>query len=195
MNYKYKEIDRFYTNIIAEYLNNGYTIYTQCMAGHQGEITKVVLSKSENELVCIYMDKEWNWEIDKIIIVIGKYEHNNYKYIRNNDTLWLNNLEEVKRFTFYKIDERKNNYYTDNMDFFKECKEKRLKRFRLKYEMEKPKPVELKSKQALVIAYRHCKQTRGYKTVKPKDILSVLKLDNKYYTVKINGKCDLIIKF
>lgn len=195
MNYKYKEIDKIYTSIITDYLRNGYTIYTPCMTGHQGEIAKVILTNSEDELTCVYMDKEWNWEMDKIIIVIGKYKHNNYKYIINDVTLWLNKLKEVKKYTFYEIDDYRNNYYTDDMDFFKECKEKRLKRFRLKYEMEKPKPVELKSGHAFVIAYRHCKQTRGYETVKLKDILSIWKLDNKYYTVKIKGKCDLIIKF
>ena len=165
MNYNYKDIDKFYTNIILEYLQKGYTIYSSCMAGHQGEISKIVLTNSNNEL------------------------------IGDDDTLWLNKLEEVKKYTFYKVDERKNNYYTDNLEFFNECKNKHNSRMRLKYKMEENKEVELKSKQAFIIAYRYCKQTKGYKTVKPKDIISVLKLYNKCYVVKIKNKNDLIIRY
>lgn len=200
MNYNYKEIDKIYTNIIADYLSNGYTIYTPCMAGHQGEIAKVVLTNSEDELVCVYMDKEYSWDDgDGINIVIGKNEHNNYKNVVNDDILWINKLEEVKKYTFYKIDERKNNYYnnyyTDDLDFFNECKNKHNNRMSLKYEMKSNKKIELKNKKAFLIAYKICKRTKGYKTIKSKDILSVWKIKNKYYTVKINGKDDLIIKF
>ena len=195
MNYKYKEIDKIYTNIVTDYLSNGYTIYTPCMAGHQGEIVKVVLSKSKDELICVYMDKERGEEIGKIIIVVGKYKHNNYGYIRNNDTLWLNKLEEIKKITFYEINDCKNGYYTDSFDFLIECKEKRLKRSCLRRKVRKTKPVELKSKRAIEIALKHCKQTRGYKMVKPKDILSIIKENNKFYRIKINNKDDLIIKF
>lgn len=187
MNYLKKDIDKVYSDVVLDYLNKGYTIYTPELSGNQGEESKVGLTNGK-EVVVVYMDnthdyKEW---IDSKLIVVGKVS--DYIPYKSYGTIWLNELETIKTLEFYQI--RRGNLFTDDKQCAKDCDNLHYKRIENR---KKDNRKQFISNKALNIAYKICKRTKGYKSVAKKDIICIYKVDNKFY-IEINGKDSIRIK-
>ena len=97
----YKDLENKYTELLNEYLIQGYTINTQSFAGHQGEICKIDLKHKlePNNIVRILFDKKYNYETnnnDIYKIFVLKYYDTNKK-----GTLWNDKYDEILQQNLY----------------------------------------------------------------------------------------------
>lgn len=117
---KYFDIQKVFSQIVAEKLNEHCVLCTEHMSDSQGETAKIdyidlaarlsrpnhmyrVLLTRENE----YLDEEFS--IAKIETVVLSIRY--YDVVRNNYTVWNNDGRVVFEKTYYKIDD---DYYTCN---------------------------------------------------------------------------------
>lgn len=112
---KYADINRRYTEIVAEYIGQGYTINTISMIGSQGETAKVDLTDGTEIIrVIVATFSDWKANIDGVEIIIGRAvdksinPHNNSGW----DTIWNNQLEVITTERYYKIGRNSNHYGT-----------------------------------------------------------------------------------
>lgn len=70
---KYADINKRYTEIVAEYIGKGYTINSASMSGSQGETSKVDLTNG-SEIIRVMVDTFSDWEagIEGVEIVVGR---------------------------------------------------------------------------------------------------------------------------
>ena len=54
-----KDIEKAFTEKVAEYVAKGYRFYSEGMRGSQGEIAKVVLT-DDKELIIIYLEEDYS---------------------------------------------------------------------------------------------------------------------------------------
>lgn len=130
------EIDKMFTRIIQEYIEDGYVINTKSMAGSQGEEGKIDLVK-EDQLVRIWTNVEsspyWklskeerSWHGNMMMLRVGVWKYP--AKMSSNNTVWMNDLETVAEYTFYEI--KRDAWYTDNLDAALEIEDKRTARWR-----------------------------------------------------------------
>lgn len=107
------DINRAFTEKVAELLSRGYQIYPGTMNGSQGEIAHVDLYRGD-EIIRVLLDRTiWRGEKpDGFRLIVGR----NTDRIRMNcfdtlgNTIWNNRLEILSEIEFCQIGE---NYYTD----------------------------------------------------------------------------------
>ena len=107
------DINRAFTEKVAELLNRGYQIYPGTMGGSQGEIAHVDLYK-DDEIIRVLLDRSAGFgeKPDGVRLIVGR----NTDRIRMNcfdklgNTIWNNRLEILSEIEFCQIGE---NYYTD----------------------------------------------------------------------------------
>ena len=115
---KYFDIQKDFSQIVAEKLNEHCVIVTEHMSGSQGEIAKIdyvelaarlsrpnhmyrVLLERERE----YVDEELGLhKIESIVLSIRYYDE-----VKSNHTVWNNDGQVVFKKTYYKIDK---DFYT-----------------------------------------------------------------------------------
>ena len=104
---KFNEINRRFSNIVAEYLTNGYSINSATMGGSQGEIAKVDVTNG-TEILRILVDNFPNWDenTEGVTIIVGRCTDD----VRPNSsrswgTIWNTNLEVIYTEKFYKLGE------------------------------------------------------------------------------------------
>lgn len=187
MNYFKKDIDKAYSDVVLDYLKNGYTIYTPELKGNQSEEAKVGLTNGKEVIIVYIKDKyEWRGEVNARVIIVSKVV--DYIPYKSWKTIWLDELETIKTLEFYQI--RRGNLFTDDKQCAKDCDNLHYKRIENRKRDNRKK---FTSNKALNIAYKICKRTKGYKSVAKKDIICVYKVDNKFY-IEINGKDNIRIK-
>lgn len=104
---KFAEINKRYTEIVAEYISKGYTINAGTMSGSQGEMAHIDLTDG-NEIIRVLVCEEREYEnkdrLDICQIIVGrctdKIKINNDD---NWDTVWNNRLEVIRCEKFYKL--------------------------------------------------------------------------------------------
>ena len=96
----FEDIEKLFTEKVAQYIANGYTVNANTMSGHQGEVCKFDLRKGD-EVVRILIDRtNKGWQ--KIYyLLVGK--NTDTLYGGMDDTIWNNHLQEVERYDFYVI--------------------------------------------------------------------------------------------
>lgn len=103
---KYIDINKRFTEIIAEYIGKGYIINTGTMGGSQGEIGRVDLTDG-NEIIRVYADTFHNWteNIEGVEIVVGiaKAGVQPHEADRLGSTIWTSELHVIHRECFYKL--------------------------------------------------------------------------------------------
>jgi hypothetical protein len=104
---KYADINRRYTEIVAEWLAKGYTINAGTMGDSQGETAKVDLTNG-HEIIRILVQNFTENEIYYLSgeeIIVGRYEgfalSPNEYYL--GSTIWNNKLNILSRDRFYKL--------------------------------------------------------------------------------------------
>lgn len=105
---KYVDINRRYTEIVAEYMAKGYTINTASMGGSQGETCKIDLTNG-TEIIRIMVDtfSDWTANLNGIQIIVGKALDEDVRPHSNSgwNTLWNNRLEIITCEQFFKLGE------------------------------------------------------------------------------------------
>ena len=127
------DINRAFTEKVAELLCRGYQIYPGTMGGSQGEIAHVDLCKGE-EIIRVLLDRFCGYcEMpDGFQLIVGR----NTDPIRKNcfdtlgNTIWNNHLEILSEIEFCQIGE---NFYTD-AETGKAIQEKRRTRWEARHE-------------------------------------------------------------
>lgn len=112
---KYADINKRYTEVVAEYMAKGYTVNTASMVGHQiNEVAKIDLTDGK-EIIRILLNSFTDWKSDTrgFEIVVGK---NVVDMVRPNvsdtwGTIWNNKLEVISTERFYSMSR-------DNADYF-----------------------------------------------------------------------------
>lgn len=103
---KVKEINKRYTEIVMEYMTNGYYFNTTTMNGSQGEIAHTDLTDGET-IIRIVMDnfRDWESQTEGIEIIVGKCTDESVKPNCKNghNTIWNNRLEVIRSEKFYQV--------------------------------------------------------------------------------------------
>lgn len=114
---KYAEINKRYTEVVAEYIGKGYIINSSTMSGSQGEISKVDMTDGKKVIRVLMEDfREYNdcHDLEGIRIIVGLAgDDTTPNSGRQLDTIWNNRLEVVSCEKFYEIGAhgRRNKFY------------------------------------------------------------------------------------
>lgn len=102
----FKEINKRYTEIVAEYIGKGYTINTTSMNGSQGEIAKVDLTNGE-EIIRVMINSFFSYGAGHdggVEIIIGKSTDNVKPNSSDNwNTVWNGKLKVLHSEKFFKL--------------------------------------------------------------------------------------------
>lgn len=175
---KFVDINRKFTEKVAEYIAKGYIINSQSMAGSQGEIGKIDLSKGK-ELIRIWNDTEYRWDDsidgfhgDRVVLRVSKWIKECDPSI--SDTVWMNDLEHIEEYTYYEVDRYgRYRWYLDNIEEAIACAKKQAER-RSKYSIYDYKSLDITSDVSKEIAVKYLKNQLGYQRVS-RDNIRVLK--------------------
>lgn len=182
---KYADINKRFTEIVAEYMSKGYTINTATMSGSQGETAKIDLTDG-TEIIRVVVDSFYecadDHHIDGDKIIVGKSTDNVKPNGRDRlDTVWNHCLEIISRERFYKIG---HDFYTTKEGATKAAKirvERCTRRRSAKVEF-------VPSDKALDIAVKIVREKLGYSRVNRANVsISKGKKSGKYM-VGYNGK-------
>ena len=118
---KKQEVERIYTQQVAQLLNQGWRVHASTMPGHQGEIAHIDLTDG-TEIRRVLLNRETAWSHlesgfsgDKLEIIVGR----NTDVIRPgwDATLWNNHLEILSQIGLAEIQEpnrfHPDGWYTD----------------------------------------------------------------------------------
>ena len=177
---RYSDINKRYTEIVAEYIGKGYTINSATMGGSQGEKAKVDFTDG-NEIIRVMIASfsDWSANLEGVEIVVGRctetdvVPHNGSGW----NTIWNNRLEILKQERFYKVGEnRRTGIFYGTADEAKAANELRLKRYIAR--STGCQTVDI-TERAMEIAKRIIQRQFGVKRVRDTDI-RVTKRDGVY---------------
>jgi len=181
---KYADINRRYTEIVAEYMAKGYTINTVSMGGSQGETCKIDLTNG-TEIVRVMVDtfSDWRENIEGVEIAVGRVVDGLVRPNDNSDwnTIWNDRLKILFSERFYKIARDANYYGTE--DEAKSAAALRIQRYIAK---ERTRKTEKLTGKAVEVAKKIIRREFGFKRICEADI-SVSKF-NGIYTVGYHSK-------
>ena len=188
---KYADINRRFTEIVAEWLTKGYTINTATMNGSQGENAKLDLTDGKKIVrILVARFSEHAANVEGIEIVAG--EATDAKVIPNGSdnwaTIWNNNLKVLQRERFFKMGE---NQFGD-VQYGTEVEAKAAAELRFKRYIAKKitRKHEITSDKAVDIAKRIIRREFGVKRIIEADV-SVFKrndADGTNYYVSYRNK-------
>ena len=101
--FMFKDVEKMFTEKVAQYIANGYLVNATTMAGHQGEICKLDLRKGD-EVVRILIDMTNNGWQKIYYLLVGK--NTDVLYGGMDNIIWNKNLQEIERHDFYVISDR-----------------------------------------------------------------------------------------
>jgi hypothetical protein len=184
---RYADINKRYTEIVAEYIGNGYTINTATMSGSQGETAKIDLTNG-TEIIRIMIDtfSDWMNFLEGAEIIVGKVVDEDVTPHSDSgwDTIWNNRLEVLRTERFYKLgeDRRHGTFYGSEAEA-KTVADLRRSRYSLRESTRKTENI---TDKAMGIAKRIIRREFGVKRISEADI-TVSKY-NGAYTIGYKGK-------
>lgn len=185
---RFKDINKRYTEIVADYITKGYTINTASMGGSQGELANIDLTNGTEILrILVNSFTDWNsaYGLEGIEIVVGcctdDVTPNDYRY---NDTIWNDHLDVLNCERFYKIGEdRKNGILYGTIDDANAAIEKRVARYSARnIHPERFVP----TKEMMEIATRIVREKMCFSRIRAIDV-KLTKYENRY-SVSYHGK-------
>lgn len=189
---KRAELNKLFTAYVVRYTTLGYTIFTEGMSGHQGEIAKILLKKND-DLKIILMEETWGGSednyMDFIQIRIGTYTKK--IPVSDSPTIWLQDFDYFVTDKFYLIGKKKyRNPEANWYGTFEEAKaavEKGLERYSLREISEEhllnKVPESIKN---------HIRTLWGYKRVKDSEIKVEVKNDKFNHGYYVYAKDKLV---
>lgn len=104
---KKQEIERMYTEKVAELLNQGWRVHASTMPGHQGEIAHIDLTDG-NEIRRVLLERELAWSHlddgfhgDRITITVGR--NTEQVWPGWDSTIWNQRLEVLSQIEMAEI--------------------------------------------------------------------------------------------
>jgi hypothetical protein len=187
-----KDVNKAYSDVIANYLNDGWVVFAPTMSGSQGEIAFVDLQKDDG-IVRVRLEKNHGYgsNIKSIELIVGYYEYtNNFGYNMCNDTLWNDKGKVIYKKVFYDVS-KEYKAFTLDKDFAYECSCKHYHRF---YDDKFESYLIPLSKENKIKVYNYVKTLKGYKSIRVNDIVDVVRnetryiihVDNREYCVSVN---------
>ncbi len=177
---KFADINKRYTEIVAGYFAQGYTVNTATMAGSQGEVAKIDMTNGL-EIIRIYLDRfsEWGdlYTVDGYEIVIGKSTDNvpadtDDRY----GTVWSSRLEVTHKERFYAVG-RDKQYFT-GMDEAIAASRLQTSRYVVKHNSRKSVNLTNNAK-AMEVAKRIIRKQFGVKRIIESDV-KIARCNNRY---------------
>lgn len=110
MVYKVQDINKRFTDVVTQYIDEGYVICTSTMNGSQGEIAKVHLIKG-NSILNIFLDRETCFKEPFYYATVLTLNVREYKDLELNLTLdnwctiWNNKGTEISKEEYIKLNE------------------------------------------------------------------------------------------
>ena len=138
---KFTDINMIFTETVANYLNNGYVLNPNTMAGHQGEIAKIDVRKG-TEVVRILLETEHKNFREAVVLTVGRNLDERIAAdadTRRDLTIWNNRLEVIERRTFWQMTKnwREIDFYLEGEEG-EAAIEKHDKRYEMRYHNEHP---------------------------------------------------------
>lgn len=197
---KFAEINKRYTDKVAEYLAKGYMINAGTMGGSQGEISKIDLFKG-TELIRVYIYRESRYSFkneddfygDTVVLRVGKWSKEVNPNCSGDRTVWMNDLEIIYEETFYLVSHYAyygKAWYVDDIEEARASQ--RTRRSRYKSVTTK---VEITNDRSREIAGKYVKRVLGYKRLSW-DKIKVFKVnvtEDTYKYVIIYGDTTLTL--
>lgn len=182
---KYADINRRYTEIVTEYIGNGYTINSSTMGGSQGETSRIDFTNG-TEIIRVMVSTFSDWETGEgVEIIVGRaldsdvIPHSNSSW----GTIWNDKLEILNRERFYKLgDDRRYGAYYGTEDEAKVVRDKKINRYISHDNSRQAKDI---TDKAMEIAKRIVRREFGVKRICEADI-KVIKRENAYFVVYRN---------
>lgn len=177
---KYADINKRFTEIVAEYIGKGYTINSSSMRGSQGETAKVDLTNG-TEIIRILVSSFSEWDdlsLEGEEIIVGLVQdkvvpHDSYDFT----TIWNNHLVVLSCERFYTIgNHRKSGEFYGTKAEAEAVARLRLARFMAKHS---DRVVVDFTDKALEIGKRIVRREFGVKRVSVADV-RVLKRNGSY---------------
>lgn len=184
----FADINKRFTEIVAEYLANGYAINTATMAGSQGEVGKVDLTDGA-KVVRVLLDSfhdAANFSIEGLKIIVGEAEGIAPNLKDRGDTIWNNRLKVLSVECFYVVGKNRRTgalYGTREQAEAAECL--RCARYISKWTSQTESIIK-KHPKALEIAKRIIRREFGIKRIREEDVC-FCKCDGAY-VVTYHGK-------
>jgi len=184
---KYAEINKRFTEIVAEYIGKGYIINSATMGGSQGETSKVDLTNGA-EIIRIVVNtfSDWMNNLEGVEITVGKSTDKDVLPHSNSgwNTIWNNRLEVLSTERFYKIgeDRRHGTFYGSEVEA-KAVAAIRRSRYRLRESSRKTENI---TDKAMEIAKRIIRREFKVKRIIEGDI--TVSRYNGAYTIGYRGK-------
>ena len=105
---KYTDINKLFTEKVAEYILKGYTLNSSTMKGSQGERAKVDLTDGTEIIrICVvdFTDEE-HWFLHGTEVLVGRATDNVQPDTESTwSVIWTSNLEVLSEDRFYEVDE------------------------------------------------------------------------------------------
>ena len=184
---KYADVNKRFTEIVAEYMGRGYTVNTRTMAGSQGEYAHIDLTDG-TEVIRVLVDTfhEWgNISLDGLEIIVGRAE-SEVKPNSENDsyTLWNNRLDIISKERFYEIGaDRRHGKFYGTREEATAAEQLKVQRYRARSQSSNAQDI---TEKAMEIGKRVIRNRLGVKRINDADV-KVAK-SSRGYTVSYRGK-------
>lgn len=184
---KFADINKRFTNLVGEYMAQGYIINSATMSGSQGEISKIDLTDGK-EVIRILIQSFHNWRenVEGVEIVIGRSTDDVAPHAADTMlTIWTTHLEVISTERYYKLGEnRKREVYYGTEAEGKAVADLQFKRWQARRDSTTQEFVP--SPEAIKIAKKVIRNKLGIKRIIESDV-KISKNCNKY-TVSYHGK-------
>ena len=188
---KYADINRAYTNKVAEYMLQGYRINTNTMRGCGGEIAKVDLTNG-TEVIRVELTRFYKTVVSGLTINVGIVKENRGHKIHPDtncdDIIW--ETVTIESINYIALGDDRNWYITEE-EYNGEIKRKKAIRMKRDWDNDKLEEKYLDVDKYAKIVLPYINRQRGLKTAKLKDIGCIIKATNKWgtrYIIRVKGK-------
>lgn len=184
---KYADINKRYTEIVADYMTRGYTINTRTMSGSQGEYAHIDLTDG-TEVIRILVDSFHEWtdiSLDGLEIIVGRADSEVEPNSESDcHTLWNNRLTIIIKERFYEIGaDRRHGKFYGTLEEATAAERLKIQRYRARHQGSSAQDI---TDKAMEVAKRIIRREFKVKRICEADV-TVSKSNNRY-TVKYKGK-------
>lgn len=173
------DINKAFTQVIAEYMAKGMVVNTQTMSGTQGEKAKIDLTDGNGIYRIMVADgyeddvdgrHHYEW-LETREITVERFETDNF------GTLWNGSGEVIFKKVFYKINRRE--IFTDSIEEIREITKKQMDRYSNRHDYKEVKVIAVTKMADKEMLRDICQQSKGYKSVRRVQVANLIKETRK----------------
>lgn len=184
-----KDINKRYSEIVMDHMNDGFYINTTTMSGSQGEIAHIDLTDGSTIIRIVMSEfRDWKANTEGIEIIVGNCTDTNVKANSKSgyNTVWNNKLEVIHSEKFYQIGRQNRSY--EKFYGTEEEAEEAMRKMNERYESRKTQKIFVLPDKAKKIVLPFIKRQPKCKSVKIADIEKVWRNGKNEYFVTAKGK-------